>query len=345
VVAIANPAPLDLQPNLAPNADEAFLAADVGGTHVRIARVAASGHARQTVAIIDYRKYACADYAGLGEIVQDFLRTLPAPVSRGVIASAGFALEDGTVITANLPWSLHPERIRQQLGLAELRLVNDFQAVAYAAAQVDASQVLQLTGPEQGPAGPQLVLGPGTGLGAAVWIPAQPRPIVLPTEAGQAALAAGNELELSLIRHLLRERGHVSIEHALSGPGLLNLYQALCALRQAQATLSAPGDITAAALAGSDEHAHDALQVFCALLGSVVGDLALLYGIQGGIYLAGGILPQIRDFLPNSDFVARFLNKGPMRQALERIPVKLVEHGQLGVIGAASWYLDQTGNR
>jgi len=141
---------------------------------------------------------------------------------------------------------------------------------------------------------------------------------------------------------LLHARGHVSIEHALSGPGLLNLYQALCALRGVTPTLLAPGDITAAALNRSDEHALQALHVFCALLGSVVGDLALLYGIQGGIHLAGGILPQIRHFLPNSDFVARFLNKGPMRQALERIPVKLVEHGQLGVIGAASWYLDQT---
>lgn len=338
MVAIANPAPVIQESN----ADAAFLAADVGGTHVRIARVAATGQSRQPVAILDYRTYACADYPGLGEIVQDFLRGLSAPLARGVIASAGFPLDDGTVITANLPWSLHPERIRQQAGLLDLRLVNDFQAVAYAAAQVDASQVLQLTGPEQGPPGPQLVLGPGTGLGAAVWIPAQPRPIVLPTEAGQAALAAGNELELALIRHLLHARGHVSIEHALSGPGLLNLYQALCALRGVTPTLLAPGDITAAALNRSDEHALQALHVFCALLGSVVGDLALLYGIQGGIHLAGGILPQIRHFLPNSDFVARFLNKGPMRQALERIPVKLVEHGQLGVIGAASWYLDQT---
>jgi glucokinase len=79
--------------------------------------------------------------------------------------------------------------------------------------------------------------------------------------------------------------------------------------------------------------------VFCGLLGSTVGDMALLYGVQGGIYLAGGILPQIRGVLMQSSFVERFLNKGPMREALERIPVKLVEHGQLGVIGAASWYL------
>lgn len=104
----------------------------------------------------------------------------------------------------------------------------------------------------------------------------------------------------------------------------------------------ATGQITAAALAGEDALASETLDVFCGLLGSVVGDMALLYGVQGGVYLAGGILPNIREFLLQSSFVPRFLNKGTMREALERIPVKLVEHGQLGVIGAASWYLDQT---
>jgi glucokinase len=68
--------------------------------------------------------------------------------------------------------------------------------------------------------------------------------------------------------------------------------------------------------------------------------MALTYGIQGGIRLAGGVLPQIRDFLLCSGFATRYLNKGPMRAALERIPVRLVEHGQLGVLGAAHWYLN-----
>ncbi|MFR0656858.1 glucokinase, partial [Pantoea sp. SIMBA_079] len=90
---------------------------------------------------------------------------------------------------------------------------------------------------------------------------------------------------------------------------------------------------TAAAMQGGDALARESLDAFCGLLGSTVGDMALLYGVHGGIYLAGGILPQIRDYLMQSAFVARFLNKGPMREALERIPVRLVEHGQLGVIG------------
>jgi glucokinase len=133
----------------------------------------------------------------------------------------------------------------------------------------------------------------------------------------------------------------VPVEYALSGPGLMNLHAALCALRGGHNDYSSPGEITAAAISGSDPLARESLEVFCGLLGSAVGDMALLYGAQGGVYLAGGILPQIREFLIKSSFVERFLNKGPMRAALERIPVRLVEHGQLGVIGAANWYLGQ----
>ncbi|WP_411833659.1 glucokinase [Pseudoxanthomonas mexicana] len=320
---------------------QAFIAADVGGTHVRVGLLHAG--AAQPPKVEHYRKYACARYAGLADILQDFLSGLPGlDVRHGVIASAGYPLADGTVITANLPWRLSPHEIRQRLGFDDLRLVNDFEAVAHAAAHVDASQVLQIIGPEQAPPGPILILGPGTGLGAAVWIPAPGRAVVLPTEAGQAALTAGNALEMQLLAYMLQSRPHVAIEHALSGPGLMNLYQALCALRRSRPVLATPGDITAAALAGDDPLARECLEVFCGLLGSTVGDLALVYGVQGGIYLAGGILPQIRQFLISSSFVQRFLNKGPMREALQRIPVKLVEHGQLGVIGAASWYLDQS---
>jgi len=307
---------------------------------VRIGLVSAGTESGEPVQVLGYSKFRCADYASLADIVDEFLGGLGhgTPVRDAVIASAGFPLEDGTVITANLPWPLSPGQIRERTGLASVHLVNDFEAVAHAVSQLGANEVLRLTGPEQAARGPALVLGPGTGLGAAVWIPTATRPVVLATEAGQAALAAGTPLEMDLLRHLLLQRSHVPIEHALSGPGLMNLYTALCALRAATPQHASPGDITAAALDGSDPLAREALDVFCGLLGSAVGDMALLYGVQS-VYLAGGILPHIRDYLLRSDFVGRFLNKGPMREALERVSVRLVEHGQLGVIGAARWYL------
>ncbi|KAF1706240.1 glucokinase [Pseudoxanthomonas sangjuensis] len=323
-----------------------FLAADVGGTHVRLAIVRSAGPAAP-VEVLAFRKYHCTDHPGLADFIAEFLGGHDgAKIDRGVIASAGYALDDGTVITSNLPWPLSIRETRERLGFADLRLVNDFEAVAHAAATLDSREATRVAGPER-PAvrGPVLVLGPGTGLGAALWIPRGERGFVLPTEAGQSALAPGNELELALLALMLKRQPHVSIEHAaISGPGIRNLYNALCELRGARSALSAPSDITAAAQAGGDAIAREALETFCGILGSAVGDMAMNYGATGGIRLAGGFLPQIREFLLHSRFAERFLNKGPMRAALERIPVHLVEHGQLGVVGAANWYLDHAGS-
>jgi glucokinase len=315
-----------------------LVAADVGGTHVRVGLIQAADGVPSNLDVLSYRQYRCADYPSLSAILADFRSQAPG-VRECAIASAGYALEDGTVISANLPWALSTTRIRDDLGFEAVHLVNDFEAVAHAAAHIDARQVLQLTGPADAASGPTLIVGPGTGLGAAVWIPGPHRSVVLATEAGQASLPATTALETAVLQQMLRGRSHVCIEQALSGPGLLNLYIALCAIRDARPVHATPDAISAAAQGNDDPVARETLQLFCGILGSTIGDMALLYGIKGGIYLAGGILPKISQFLLNSTFVERFLNKGPMTTALQGIPVKLVEHGQLGVIGAASWYL------
>ena len=319
-----------------------FFAADVGGTHVRLGLVHASGDPARPVSMLEYRTYACADFPGLGDIVDDFLTGLSVRADGGVIASAGYQLEDGRLIAANLPWTVRLEQLREQLGLSDIGLVNDFEAVAHAAPYFGASEVLHLGGPAQSAAGPILALGPGTGFGSALWIPSPAGAVVLATEAGQAALAPGTELEISVLRLLLRERSHVSVEHLLSGPGLLNLYAALCALHDEAPACTTPREVTAASVDG-DARARQALATFCSLLGSTAGDLALAYKAQGGVYLAGGILPGISGFVADSDFIERFLDKGLMREALQDIPVKLIEHGQLGVLGAAGWYIGRSG--
>lgn len=319
-----------------------FFAADVGGTHVRLGLVRASDDPARPVAMLEYRSYACADFPGLAEIIEDFLAGLSIRVEGGVIASAGYQLEDGRLIAANLPWGVHLGQLRERLDMGNVGLVNDFEAMAYAAPYFDGSQVLHLGGPVQSATGPVLALGPGTGFGSALWIPSAAAPVVLATEAGQAALAPGTELEIAVLRLLLRERSHVPVEHLLSGPGLLNLYAALCALHDEPPACTTPREVTAACADG-DARARRALATFCGLLGSTAGDLALAYKAQGGVYLAGGILPGIAGFVAASDFIERFLDKGLMREALQDIPVKLIEHGQLGVLGAAGWYLGRKG--
>jgi len=328
---------------------EPFLAADVGGTHARIGLVTATLDGDHPVSVLHYHRYHCADWPDLGSMLCDFMTQLTGTghallkerVQRCVVASAGMVL-DGVIVNENLPWPVAIGALRAATGLKELEVINDFEAVAWATQFLAASDTLPVIEPTQRPEhGPVLVMGPGTGLGSAVLLPRAGHAQVLPTEAGQISLAPGNAREGEVLRLLARERLHVSYEDVLSGPGLLNLYHALCELRDEPVTLMTPAEITGAALTSHDSAARETLSVFCGLLGSFAGDLAMLYGASGGVFLAGGILPQIQGFLRTSSFAERFLNKGVMRAFLQKIPVRLIEHGQLGVIGAASWFLDE----
>jgi len=318
-------------------AEGLLLAADVGGTYARVGLVRAGA----TPAVTQYHKYRCADHASLGAILKAFLEAAGvAGISHGAIACAGYVLDDA-VINTNLPWKVSLAQIRADLNLADLLLVNDFTAIAYATRYVESNDVMTIAPAAAAlDGGPVLVVGPGTGLGAAVRIPGS-APTILSTEAGQAALTASTPLEVEILTRLMRKASHVPMEQVLSGPGLANLYAVLADIRGATRRTLSPNEVTAAALSSADAVAREALGVFCGWLGSTVGNLVLTYGAQGGVFLAGGILPQMREFLQASDFVARFHDKGAMRPVLERVPVSLIEHGQLGVLGAAGWYLDR----
>ena len=324
-----------------------FLAADVGGTHARIALVVASTDAKRPVKMLHYQRYSCTEWSGIGAMLQDFAAQLAGTphaaacvgIKRCALACAGYVLDDA-IVNENLPWPVSIQAIRDCLGLDQLRIINDFEAAAYAAQFIDASETRSIIESAQPAiAGPVLVMGPGTGLGSAVLLPGEPRAQVLPTEAGLVALAPGTEREIEILRVLRRERSHVAYQDILSGPGLRNVYAAICELEASPVTLSTPAEITDAALAGTDAAALESLNIFCGLLGSYAGDLVLLYRASA-VYFSGGILPQIRLFLQTSTFAERYFNKGVMRAYLQQVPVRLIEHGQLGVIGAAGWFLD-----
>lgn len=327
-------------PRAKASAQRLLIAADVGGTHARLALVgvAADGH----IEILQHEKYACAAFAGLADIVEAFRRAAGAEsVDEIAMACAGFVVE-GEVVNENLPWLVSVPQLRERLRSTHLAVVNDFKALAYAVADARDALVTLQRGVATDGTLPSVAIGPGTGLGSAVCIPQRGAMVVLATEAGHAQLTPGSELELDLLREFRRSEAYVKTEHALSGPGLVNLHRALARLHGVAPVFDTPAAISTAAHRG-DATALDTVRVFCGWLGSVVGDLVLGYGAFGGVHLAGGVLPQLGDLLADSDFLARFLDKGPMRAALERVPVRLVEHGQLGITGAAIWYLQHTG--
>lgn len=310
-----------------------MLAADVGGTHARVGLVDGAAPAG-VPGIVAYERYAGADWPGLAEILADFLARYPGhAVSEASIAVAGY-VRDGELVAENLRWPVRLAELRERLGLRHLRVVNDFEALAYATQFLKDHESLAVIDAPRA-AGPVAVVGPGTGLGCALLLPGAQGATVLPSEGGHVALAPGNERELALLRLLSRGRDYVHTGHVLSGPGLVNLYCALGELDGMPIVHAEPERITAAALEGEDRLALETLRVFCAMLGGFVGDLAVLFKASGGVFLAGGILPQLSEFLPRSEFRERFFNKGVMREFLAGVPVRLIEHGRLGVLGAA----------
>lgn len=313
------------------------LAADVGGTHARIGLLRPNPGNRPPIELLAWQVYECARWPGLAEILEDFrVRHVGDrhDVARCALAVAGY-LRGDELVAENLRWPIRISELRTRLQLQRLDIVNDFEALACACQFLAASDGITVMDAAGG-AGPTVVVGPGTGLGCAVLLPSDDGAIVMPSEAGHVALAPGNDREIEVLRRLGRDRGYVHTGLVLSGPGLLNLYRALAEIDGAAAVHVDPKQVSAAALHGGDPLAHEALAMFCAMMGSFAGDLAVMFKASGGVYLAGGILPHISDFLLASEFHTRFLDKGVMRGFLAAVPVQLIEHGPLGVIGAAA---------
>jgi len=310
----------------------ARIVADVGGTFARLAWADRDGGVAATQTV---RRFRCADHASLATILSAFAGARSLSDVDAVVAIAGI-LQGDTLVNANLPWPVGCEATRREAGLASLQLINDFEAVALAIPHVRADALTVLHGAEEpATAWPALVLGPGTGLGAALRFADGQRP-VLASEVGHAALSAGTALELDVLRLLLGRWPHVDNERVLSGTGMIHLYRALCELQGAVPQWPDTERLLAAAHQGSDPLALQAVDVFCGWLGSLVGDLAITFGARS-VYLAGGVSSHIAPFLPGSPFVQRYLNKGVLGEVLQQVPVWRVEHGELGVLGAAAW--------
>lgn len=323
----------------APSALRVF-AADVGGTYARLGLV---DLAEDGFRVGFHRRYECAAFASLAAVLCQFRREATDAGERNipeacVVAIAG-VLQGDTLLNGNLAWPVSLAATRRDAGIEVLHLVNDFEALAWALPRIPPAQ-FQPLGDARGLPLPVLLLGPGTGLGAALLVEHAGRLVVQPSEAGQAALAAGTPLELDVVRLLQARFGHVASERVFSGPGLVTLYQALCALRDVPPRWHAPAEVVAAAEAGQDPLAAEAVGLLCGWLGSFAGDLALVFRARS-VCLAGGLTGHLLPHLRQGAFMARFPDKGVLSDTLRQVPVHALEHGDLGLVGAAAWLAAQ----
>lgn len=294
------------------------LLADIGGTNARFAVLddgVVGGMAHLLV----------RDHATFHGALDKYLDGLTEPdrIGAAVVAVAG-PVQNGRCVLTNSSWVIDERELRTAYGLSTARLINDFEAVAWSLPHLAADKLLQIGGRQPATGMPLVAVGPGTGLGVGVNIPHAADHIVLASEGGHATMAANSPREDAVIDHLRRRFGHVSAERVLSGSGLENLYQALAALDGLVLPHRSAAEITRDGINGTCATSRAAIGMFCAMLGNVAGNLALTVGAKGGIYIAGGILRQMPDYLAASEFRARFEDKGRLRGYLEPIPAYLI---------------------
>jgi len=327
------------------------LAGDIGGTKTLVAICEVSPPDGQTgavsVDVLVSNRYDSRKFPGISALCRAFVAEVARPIPR----SAGFGVAGpvagGRSQTTNLPWIVDAKELAQALGIETVRLANDFHALAVGIPAVKAADLVTLNEGTRDPKGPWAVIGAGTGCGEAIATQGTSgQREVVATEGGHTSLAPRSELEIGVLRFLMKRYDHVSWERVLSGDGLVNLAEALSELtgvkpgeavaeKIAHDRANAPAAITAAAVAG-DPLCRQVVELFCKLYGAEAGNLALKTLATGGVYVAGGIAPKILDFMKDGRFRAAFVDKGRMRPMLERMPVQIVLDTRVGVLGAAT---------
>lgn len=303
------------------------LIGDLGGTNLRLALTDGEGLRSESV-------FKTAEHPGFEAALDVFLETIPGPERprSAIVAVAGPVSGDRIRLT-NCPWQFSRDAVRERFGWNRFGLMNDFAAVAAALPHFDEDHLDAVQTGIEVARTPKLVLGPGTGLGVGVAVPAGESWHVLDGEGGHATLAASDEKEAELIGLLRRRLGHVSAEDVLSGPGLVNLFAAI-AERAGLDLEPATGEEVVERLDREGcPAAHEALDRFASFLGTVAGNAALTAGARGGVYLAGGVLQNLGERFRTDLFRAAFNAKGRMSGYLETVPVYRITHPEPGLFG------------
>jgi glucokinase len=316
-------------PSAAPLPAHAVVA-DIGGTNARFAVADL-----QTLKFASVCHFPGSDYPTLAAAMTHYLSEMAERPNYAAIAVAAPITGEEVKLT-NSQWSFAKSELCRAVGLKGVEVLNDFEALSLSLPHLDAGDLHQIGGGEPVAHATKAVLGPGTGLGVAGLVWSGTSWVAAPGEGGHMSLGAQSAAELALLERLRAGRDHLSVERALSGPGLTDLHMAVAASHGHSEAPLEPHEVVHRALSGEDEIAEEALDVFVAWLGRFAGDMALVFGARGGVYLGGGIPPKILSRLDHDDFRQAFEQKGRMKPFLVPIPVYVILAEFATLTGAAA---------
>ncbi len=316
------------------SAPPSVIVADIGGTHIRLA-IASGG----TVAMATAKRYAAGDFAGPAEAVRHYLdETKQGRPDAACLALAGPVL-GRRVSMVNNRWVVDADAFETRTGIADCRLINDFEALALALPALAPADLIAVGGGVAAP-GCRAVLGPGTGLGVAVLAERDGLRLAVPSEGGHSSFSPVDALEIEILRRMTEIHGRVSNERLISGPGLEALHLVLADIDGRTREPITARQIIDAGLMDRTSNGWRTISTFCAIFGTMAGDVALLVGAVGGIYLAGGIAQRLATVFADTPFRDRFEAKGRLSYFTQGIPVHVITGAYVALDGAARAYAD-----
>lgn len=318
--------------------EQVALVANIGGTHARFGLALPSRAGRPEVVAVG--QYLTADFASFSDAAGHYLGGVGAEKpTQGVFAVASAVTGDQVKITNN-PWTFSIREMRRDLRLDGVRVINDFSALSRSLPWLQPGDVhaIGAVPPRSAPGvdATYAVVGPGTGLGVGCLAMRGGQGVVIESEGGHVSFAPGDRYEMRVLELLFERYGRVSAERLISGTGLLNLYQAVCAIEGTPAQLETPAAVTAHAVADRAGPCGRTLELFWSLLGSFAGDAALSFGAWDGVFIAGGVAQKILPWLEAGAFRRRFEDKGRHQALMRAIPTQVVLHPHAELLGVAS---------
>ena len=328
-----------------------LVVADIGGTNARFGIASGEKDQHGRFSITRQKVFQCAEYTTFEDVFAAYLKHISDMTPKyACVAVAGPVISDRVKLT-NLSWDFSVEAVRQHFQFDNIKAINDFGAQAYSTLYLQESELITIypgiSNNDNKSELSRTIIGPGTGLGVAGLIKTDDHWLPLCGESGHASFSPLNDMQvkvrdalLTILQKSAPTIKHVSIENLISGPGLVNIYTALCQIDNVEPKPFSPIDISNNAAKRNNEQCVNALSLFCDVLGAAAGDIALTMGAFGGVYLSGGILPKVFEELGDSCMLDSFLNKGVMTDLVKSMPVYLVTAEMHALAGAAHMMVD-----
>ena len=309
-----------------------ILIGDIGGTNARFA-ILIDAYAEPKL----FPVVQTADFPNIDEAIQaDVLDKTSIQPKSAVLAVAG-PIDGDEIDLTNCPWVVRPKKMIESLGIEEIIVLNDFEAQALAISSLKEGSRTQIGGGIVREGASRAVLGPGTGLGVAGLIRARNMWIPVAGEGGHVDLGPRTDRDYQIWPHLKTIEGRVSGEQILCGRGLVNLYNAVCAVRSDEVVHTTPAEITEAAVNQKDEAAVETVDLFATYLGRLAGDVALIFMARGGVFIGGGIFQRIIPILKQDHIRAAFEDKAPHSALMAEIPLYVVTEPLAALAGLAAF--------